>query len=321
VAVVAAAVGVLATSCYQDFDFTADHKADHVYVEADGDWVNAETDALVLDGQPGDIPVPGDYDGNHLFDTAVVRGGDWIIGTGTTIDFPAPAQLPQYVGSPNPDFNMLAVPGDYDGDGADQPAWYRDTDGTWFIHGMDPIVFGTGPSTRPGTSGALVLDQDFPVPADYDGDGTTDLATFNPRTRDWRIRSSATGSVSSVVMTGNEVSALPVPADYDGVGHAQRATFGGQGWDIEGHDQALPYGQVDGNFPAVADYDGNGHADLSYVSAAGDWKTEGSSASYPVWSSSHFSDQYPLPTGRNLVLNVPRLTFIGACYLDPVLCT
>src|SRR4051812_1440328 len=98
-AAIAAATALVATSCYQPYDFTADHKADHVYVMADGDWFNAETGTVVRDGAAGDTPVPGDYDGNHFWDTAVVRpNGDWVTASPAgTIAFPAPTQIPGFV--------------------------------------------------------------------------------------------------------------------------------------------------------------------------------------------------------------------------------
>ena len=55
--------------------------------------------------------------------------------------------------------------------------------------------------------------------------GTDDLATFNPRTLVWRVRSSADGSVSTVTMTRNEGLAYPVAADFDGRIPGQRQQF------------------------------------------------------------------------------------------------
>jgi hypothetical protein len=39
----AAAIAVVATACYQDFDFGADHKADRYYVDEHDDWWDAPT--------------------------------------------------------------------------------------------------------------------------------------------------------------------------------------------------------------------------------------------------------------------------------------
>jgi putative transposon-encoded protein len=71
---------------------------------------------------------------------------------------------------------------------------------------------------RPVGNGA-----DLPVPGDYDGDGTIDLAVFRPSTGTWFIVNSGTGTVMSMPW-GNSAD-LPVPADYDGDGRTDIAVF------------------------------------------------------------------------------------------------
>jgi hypothetical protein len=68
----------------------------------------------------------------------------------------------------------VLVPGDYDGDGADEIAVWQRTNHTWYWrHAPDgPISQATF-----GTATAI------PVPADYDGDGRLDLAYWEPRER------------------------------------------------------------------------------------------------------------------------------------------
>ena len=60
---------------------------------------------------------------------------------------------------------------------------------------MDFGVFetATGRWNVPGQfSGVFGADTDTPVPADYDGDGTTDVAVFRSSTATWYVRNQFT---------------------------------------------------------------------------------------------------------------------------------
>jgi alpha-tubulin suppressor-like RCC1 family protein len=199
-------------------------------------------------GLEGDVPVPGDYDGDGLAQAAVWRPstGQWWISSlkaplvfGKQGDIPVPADYTdagklsvavwrpstgEWFTNPNAIYlprrgpiswgqpGDIPVPGDYDGDGKADIAVWRPSTGQWLIRGQAPVQWGT--------SG------DIPVPADYDGDGRTDIAVWRPSTGQWLIRGQApvqwgAGSSGSLFVGGD----IPVPADYDGDGRADLIVF------------------------------------------------------------------------------------------------
>jgi hypothetical protein len=292
---------------------------------------------IFTDPNGADIPVPAAYDPGGRTEVAVVRpNGDWVRSDGSLIaNFPAPPltdpRPPSGDGLPGtPLYQPLPVPADYLGTGVAQPAWYRPEDGTWFILGQAPISYGRGPTTligSHGVTGSNSLDEDTPAPADYDGDGITDLSTFNPRTGEWKVRASHDGSESTVTMP-LAGSPFAVPGDYFGVGHAQRAVYDPTstwGWSIDGtYTDDLGSRQVDssGNgtaFPAPADYTGVGHLQLAYVKTTGDWGIEtsrpfgggrqglGASADPLVDGGNPAA---PLATGWTRATEIPRITYL-----------
>jgi hypothetical protein len=275
-------------------------------------------------GQPGDEPVPADYDGDGRIEIVVIRNGQWLLADGAVLtDLPAPPAL-STVSMPEP------VPADYDGDGRAEPAWYRDVDATWWIGNAAPVTFGQGPtlpSPPPGVGHTSeYVDQDYPVPADYDGDGRTDLSTYSPRTGEWRVRSSRDSTVSTVVLQiPDQRLPIPAPGDYDGVGHAQRAVVNYEGWQIEGHAGMEPFSPALASannlvLPAVADHDGDGRVERAYVEFLWPdndrvWRFDGTTEALFLHSTTS-TGRLPASLDHRIIYSIARMTFIARNNVD-----
>ena len=240
----------------------------HFFAIASGTGVSTGTQG----GAPGDLPVPGDYDGDGRADIAIWRareGGEegiWYIG-GTA------SRREQFGSSSAGD---IPVPGDYDGDGKVDLAVYRPAPrsgstpvSVWFIErSSDGQVVTQG--------WGVDIFGDVPVPADYDGDGRIDIAVRRSNNATWFIVNSRDGSVTAAQL--GFTTDVPVPADYDGDGRADIAVWRpstGE-WLIVPSDgpsiAALQQFGAPGDIAVPRDYDGDGRADLAvWRPSTGEW--------------------------------------------------
>jgi hypothetical protein len=145
----------------------------------------------------------------------------------------------------------------------------------------------------------------IPVPADYDGDGCTDMSLkgsngiwyidlCGDQTAFFGVRGFG-GRWDFAYPGYGDATAIPVPADYDGDGKADLAVKDAHGmWGIDyarNHfgvldEQHEGYGNA-AAVPVPADYDGDGKADLAVKDASGTWYIDFASNGFHGWDEQH----------------------------------
>jgi hypothetical protein len=103
-------------------------------------------------------------------------------------------------------------------------------------------------------------------PADFDGDGESDLAVWRPSTGVWHITRSQNQEYISQRFGGAEFGDIVVPGNFDGDKRTDYGVFRNGTWYVQnsanGAVQVTQFG-IAGDKPVQGDYDGDGRTDIS----------------------------------------------------------
>jgi hypothetical protein len=259
-------------------------------------------------GLPGDIPLPANYDLN----TAGKTGYGVFRPSESNMYFQLaskPNPFSQPWGPPNggPPTNLVPnqialcsvgksiyvrVEGDFDGDGFPDFAFWRPSDGIWYIV----------PSGNPTQSFEQQwgLPGDIPVAADFDGDGKTDIAVWRPGNGVFYVIPSNgpaptfVNPAAAYTIQWGLPGDIPQPGKYhtgtdkltdfavwrpsNGVWYASLST----GTSTPGTPLTLQFG-LPGDVPVAGDFDGDGQTDVAvWRPSSGVWYVRQSSTGTTV---------------------------------------
>jgi hypothetical protein len=276
-------------------DFDGDGLTDvSVFRPSQGVWYILRSSNNSLRTQPfglsDDFIAPADYDGDRITDIAVWRASDgfWYIinSSDNTV------RAEHWGGGPSD----TPVSADYDGDGKADLAVFR--------YGMEVssptayyILQSSNQLQRAVQWGDGLVAR--AVPADYDGDGSADIAVYSEAGGVWRILQSSNGIVRSEAFGAGNFQDLTAPADYDGDGRTDLAVFrrASGTWYMQRSTagfNAVQFG-ASGDVPVPGDYDGDGLDDVG-VFRAGGWYMLRSTAGF---TGVQFGTQGDLPAVRS----------------------
>lgn len=177
-----------------------------VYRKTDGTWFLSDvfgdpTKRAFRFGQPDDIRLAGDWNGDGIDTVGVYRPSDRAWSLSDTFGDPAKRS---FTFGRTGDIPLV---GDWDGNGVATVGIYRPSTRSWFLSN----TFGD-PATRSFTFGRT---GDIPLVGDWDGNRVDTVGVYRPSTRSWFL-SDAFGDPARRSFTFGRVDDIALVGNWDG---------------------------------------------------------------------------------------------------------
>jgi uncharacterized surface protein with fasciclin (FAS1) repeats len=188
-------------------------------------------------GNPGDVPLFGDWNGNSEMTPGVYRQSDGRIYLRNS-NTQGIADLFFFFGNPND----IPIAGDFDGDGVDTISVFRPATNQFFIiNELGANGGGLGAAEFDFTFGNA---GDIPLAGDWNGDGTDGIAVYRPSTGEFFWRNAlSTGPADGSKVYGN-IGDSPIAGDWDGDGSDEFGVKRGATWYFDGVAGSVEFGSA-----------------------------------------------------------------------------
>jgi hypothetical protein len=158
-------------------------------------------------GNPGDIPVTGDWNGSGKTQIGVYRPSDETFYLG---DVNGVSEWSYHYGNPGDD----PITGDWDGSGATQIGVYRPSDETFYLGDVNGLSTADYPFGN---------QNDVPITGDWDGSGRTQIGVYRPSDETFYLGD--VNGFAPTVETFGDSGDIPITGDWNGSGRTQIGVY------------------------------------------------------------------------------------------------